>query len=723
MCGPLYDEGKSKQYEMNTQNTQQAAQVDNFQKQQENLDKAEKAKEAKDAQTEKAKETIVKKEDVELDNYRKVDLANDDLRNEHERNRGLGSVRETIVKFFTVSMNPYGAIDRLRALPDGEKDKRRSHVSKSRGASIKEEENGAPLLEFDLAGSGYRYFREFKDGIKKNEVTIGNETFNLSDYSKLTDEKKVKWYHQKLGGKLFGKKISTPEEVRIENEEKAKNMEEEIRNIEEKIEARKKTGETGEILALSKEQEKYKENQRKKKLIDDYLGASQYVNGVKRENVRKKQLGENNKHRVRYTLAGSLAIGGMANSGDYSIDKVAEYMLACGQDYVNNLVQSWKNEETTPQTSFIAIRGHSRGGVASGLGVKALKSWIKETHPYYAHYFKFDLTQYDPVPGVLPTSEKYKLKLLSKEKKPIEEVKYHLATSKLKKIAKVKEDVLKTAEAAVKNAESKVKELEGRSKWAKRKAASELEKARKRADVARKQTEVAQSEVKEAEIRDAEKEKSAELPATETTKKEKSADEKLGKQEMTEEELLKEEEELRQINILSLKAKLRAEEEHENFIKEGGKVLNSNQQTVKKEKNELDEGDSSTVVYSIHGDGIHNVGFKPQAVHGCNRIIITPQNHGVNLDRVTRNQDTKAMERGFYTDAATQMSYREGDYSNLPDGVYFVDEQNTLVRMDHNSQAQLIINEVVKGVPKTQKARHQVLREVIAKWFLDNDPD
>lgn len=75
-------------------------------------------------------------------------------------------------------------------------------------------------------------------------------------------------------------------------------------------------------------------------------------------------------------------------------------MLIMGKDYLNNILSAWQlGVGTQEHDIWLRIRGHSRGAVASIEGAMKIKQWVHENYPKYEHRVKFDLTQFDPVPG------------------------------------------------------------------------------------------------------------------------------------------------------------------------------------------------------------------------------------------------------------------------------------------------------------------------------------
>jgi hypothetical protein len=136
---------------------------------------------------------------------------------------------------------------------------------------------------------------------------------------------------------------------------------------------------------------------------------------------------------------------------------------------------------------------------------------------------------------------------------------------------------------------------------------------------------------------------------------------------------------------------------------------------------------NTTVLYSLHSD--HRAFFTPQKVLGAKKIILTPFKHGVGLDQVNNSpvrqggEDHKNPKHSAsYTDARTGDVFRGSGLSSLSEGVYIVDEENTLVKLTGYTQAKQIIDKVLN---KTwfQGSRHEVILEIVEAWFKLHNPE
>ena len=125
----------------------------------------------------------------------------------------------------------------------------------------------------------------------------------------------------------------------------------------------------------------------------------------------------------------------------------------------------------------------------------------------------------------------------------------------------------------------------------------------------------------------------------------------------------------------------------------------------------------TTVIYSLHTD--HPWWFTPQQVKNTKRIILTPFKHGVGLDQVDDTQEAK--HRGAITEESTGEVYRSSGLSELAEGVYIVDENNTLIKLRDGTSANAIIDKVLKRTSWTQRNRHAAIKSVVAAWFEQHE--
>lgn len=268
-----------------------------------------------------------------------------DRRNKHQLDTSMSSVYAAVKQ---VMPQAYTNIEAIRTAPI--EDMRKTKLHNSRGKKLTQD--GTNVLEFDIAGSGFKQFRTEHKGFK------GKDTYKFDGEDvKLQKESKVRWYHRsKITNWIPG--VRTEEQVLQDNE---------------------RIRQQNEII-----------NQR----IDEQYGQSATVGDKELKHVRKKVDG----NKTRISMAGPISLGGARNAGDYSIENLRQYMQTMAQEYLTNVFSSWASEEDYHDISII-IKGHSRGAVASAEGAMMIKHWVHENFPWFEKYVKFELTQYDPVAG------------------------------------------------------------------------------------------------------------------------------------------------------------------------------------------------------------------------------------------------------------------------------------------------------------------------------------
>ena len=263
----------------------------------------------------------------------------------------------------------------------------------SRGTKMYDE--GKNVLEFDIAGSGYKQFSQVQDlGINgKNfyEKTADGikHTVRIEDMTAEHDltprwYNKTKWLSWIPGIKSM-KRINEINELRRQHPEF-------------------RTGEGG-----------YAEKYGKRRKAWELLGNKECVYVKAKKTVRKDGM-EVEKRRI--TMAGPQYGGGLFNAGEYSIENLREYMLLMGKEYLepklkeisllnataDALHKEGREEEERQireriRPVHIIMKGHSRGAVALSHGAMMIKYWIVNNYPGLAANVIFETTQYDPVPG------------------------------------------------------------------------------------------------------------------------------------------------------------------------------------------------------------------------------------------------------------------------------------------------------------------------------------
>ncbi|MDO4531731.1 MAG: hypothetical protein Q4C06_07105 [Bacillota bacterium] len=275
----------------------------------------------------------------------------------------LQKVREHIEKAMP---GIYEGIDGVRMASDV--NQRALKLHHARGTRFAEK--GERVLEFDIAGSGFEQFRVMHKGFHGKKNQIVGEDGQIEEFK---EEKKLGFF-KRIFSWLPGVRFA--EQLEDENKE----IREYNRRLMNKYNLKEASNELLEEAQL-----------------DRQYGERQYVKQKgEMKHVRAKVSKDGMKKRI--TMAGPLALDGMSNSGDYSIENLREYMLAMGSDYLEGIFKDWRGTQDAYNINLI-IKGHSRGGVACSEGAMMIKKWVRDHYPLYERFVKFDLIQYDPVPG------------------------------------------------------------------------------------------------------------------------------------------------------------------------------------------------------------------------------------------------------------------------------------------------------------------------------------
>ncbi len=283
----------------------------------------------------------IRKRDAAL-YYEQASMVADERTNYLQR-----PVRKVILE--NLGRKRYAAFDELKIKQAGQEDEEKIELHHAAGSKLAL--NGEDVLEFNIAGSGFRYPRmEHKDFVG----WYGQDEYREKDL-------KVHWYN-KTRLLTWLPKIRTKkriEEINATRLQKNRQVEEIYgQKVEEKIK-----GKTLNHL-------------RKKEAVND-KGAT----------------------KTKFSLRGP---NGM-NIGKYSEDHLEEYILELGKATLTNKFARLKElspvELKMAKKLNIIIQGHSRGGVAAGLGAMRLKRWIADEFPEFLDKVHFELIQYDPVAG------------------------------------------------------------------------------------------------------------------------------------------------------------------------------------------------------------------------------------------------------------------------------------------------------------------------------------
>ncbi len=135
----------------------------------------------------------------------------------------------------------------------------------------------------------------------------------------------------------------------------------------------------------------------------------------------------------------------------------------------------------------------------------------------------------------------------------------------------------------------------------------------------------------------------------------------------------------------------------------------------------LEDISGTTVIYSMvnQDDAKHKMLFSPQEVLHARRLILMPFTHDIGLD--LRHIDTSQVNEGndkahamaFY-DEKSKKVYRSSGLNELDDGVYVVDENHVMVKVDSLAQLKNIL---MRTMPDTYKTRRERILRAAASVF------
>ena len=263
-------------------------------------------------------------------------------RNKYQRKTKMKEVYETIKELRGEDDKTYDYMDKVRT--SKEESLRKVPLHYSRGTYLADKE-GKHVLEFDMAGSGFKFMRaDYKD---INAKTGFKRTIQA-------------WWHSFKS--LFTRK-KTKEQLNMEKVERV-------------------LGEGNqEVNAKGKKLEHVRSRTKTKEIVNE-KGETEVI---------RKQ---------RVHMAGSMAFYGLSNRGDYSIENTRQYVQYMGGKYLKDVFDEAIQNNREPRDVHIVMKGHSRGGVSAIEGAMMLKQWVFENYPQFEHKVKFEITQLDPVAGL-----------------------------------------------------------------------------------------------------------------------------------------------------------------------------------------------------------------------------------------------------------------------------------------------------------------------------------
>lgn len=235
----------------------------------------------------------------------------------------------------------YEYMDKVRT---SKEDLRKVPLHYGRGTYLADKE-GKNVLQFDLAGSGFKFMRADYKGIN----------------AKTGFKRTIKSWWNSIKSFFTGKK--TKEQLNMEKAEQV------LGEGNQEVNAKGKRLEH--VRSRTKTKEVYNEKGEK-------------------EVIRKQ----------RVHMAGSMGLYGLSNRGDYSIENTRKYVQYMGEKYLRDVFEEAEENKKEPKDVHIVMKGHSRGGVSAIEGAMMLKQWVYEKYPQYEDKVKFEITQLDPVAGL-----------------------------------------------------------------------------------------------------------------------------------------------------------------------------------------------------------------------------------------------------------------------------------------------------------------------------------
>lgn len=242
---------------------------------------------------------------------------------------------------------------------------------------LKEGNNTGEIVEFLMAGTGFKEFRN-KEHVGAHAKGKFDALKELAEKTEITygDNKKMKFnpaeftFRAKVWAGFLGLFSSEKKEI------------------------------YGAKLKAVREYE-----ERQKQLMEETYGKSIKVKGKLRKHVRERIKTENGVNIYKYNIAGAQALAGM-NRGEHSIENNIKYMKELGQARIDAWINNYGKSDTAPKELRFILRGHSRGGAAALNGAMLIKQYALERTEGNAELrtrllnnLKFELIQHDPVPG------------------------------------------------------------------------------------------------------------------------------------------------------------------------------------------------------------------------------------------------------------------------------------------------------------------------------------
>lgn len=300
-------------------------------------------------------------------------------RSRHQQEHKIGSIKEAVMRAVAQGKmeDPYRKYEQMQA--DNIKE---TKLHAAHGTKL--QELGGHVLEFDLAGSGYKQFQSRHAGLDGQDHYYRDEVLiPLEDIDK-GKKWEVRWWNRMPGflRAIFG--AASESEIRTQNQvidefeqfdrqKKAANAGSAVQakagsqvkvGSQAKMGSQTKTGPQAKEGSRTKEEPQARKEhlakagseKRSEALIRQKFGDRSKLKGLsdKKYIYVKDRTVENPDHtktyRLRYSMPGSQSTilgywNGARNKGEYSIQNVSEYMLTAGKQYLETIFKEWDKEK------------------------------------------------------------------------------------------------------------------------------------------------------------------------------------------------------------------------------------------------------------------------------------------------------------------------------------------------------------------------------------------
>jgi len=129
---------------------------------------------------------------------------------------------------------------------------------------------------------------------------------------------------------------------------------------------------------------------------------------------------------------------------------------------------------------------------------------------------------------------------------------------------------------------------------------------------------------------------------------------------------------------------------------------------------------NSTVFYCFHPDNALAPAFQPQKIYGANKIILTAYGHGTDgnsdgMFKLAKKNRKDSINRTAFLNNENGEFYSGTGVIDLEDGVYVLDEFDTLTKLKSYEDAERIFNRVRRDIIYSK--RKALVLDVVKYWF------